>query len=521
MQRRSFIKKAGAFSLPVMLNGLGLSAFAKPFLFDSMDENSDKVLVLIQLNGGNDGLNMVIPLDQYDNLYKARPKLAVPVSVVLPLTDKAALHPTMKGLSELYQEGKMGVAQAVGYPNANRSHFRSMEIWSTGSPSNEIWNTGWLGRYLDTQAQGYPEGYPNEQYPHPFAITMGYSVSSTCQGKAANLSMTLIDPFTLIKIPEGTEAELEYTRYAEELAFLRHTIDQTNDYSKRIVDAANVGKNLVAYPNSDLAKQLKNIALLISGGLQTKIYVASLGGFDTHADQADEGSNGTKGKHATLLNTVSDAIKAFQDDLKALGVEKRVFGMTYSEFGRQIKANESIGTDHGDASPLIFFGACANATVVGNSPVIPANVKGQEGVEMQVDIRNVYGSVLMDWFGVQEEDVKTMLHQEFQHLPIIDSACAVTSSVGRLDELPIEIGNYPNPFAEFTEIRFDLKESGWIRLEVLDVLGQQLERLVDKTLGAGEHRLRFDAYQLPAGTYFYRIMMNGKQKTMRMVKVSN
>ncbi len=517
MKRRQFIRNAGAaVSIPLLLNGFRLSALSKPLLFNGVNTETDRVLVLIQLNGGNDGLNMVIPLDQYSSLHIARPNIIIPESSVLQLNDTVGLHPEMTGMNTLFHEGKLEVVQSVGYPNQNRSHFRSMEIFSSGSPPDQFWNTGWLGRYLDTQHPGFPEGYPDGENPDPFAITMGYSVSATCQGEAANFSMSLNDPFNLTQVPENDGSDIQDTRYGEELAYLLSIIRQTNRYSERIELAANNGQNQVQYPDTHLARQLKNIALLISGGLQTKMYVASLGGFDTHAGQVEDGDP-TSGMHANLLKTLSDAVKAFQDDLKAQSLEQRVLGMTFSEFGRQIRSNESFGTDHGTAAPLIMFGPCVRPQIFGDNPEIPFNVDVQEALPMQNDFRDVYGSILMDWFGVPEADVRTMMHPDFHPLPII-SCSLITDTFSPEKETDMQVRSYPNPFLQWTTIEFTAKREEWVRLSVFDAFGSEVAELVNKKLSAGEHQVRFEGRQLPAGSYYCRLLIGDRQKTKLMVK---
>lgn len=516
MERRSFIKNtSAAFSIPVLLNGMGLSALSRPFLFNALEE-SDKVLVLIQLNGGNDGLHMVIPIDQYRNLANARPNFVIPEQKALKVTNKVGFHPKMTGIQNLFNEGKLGIVQSVGYPNQNRSHFRSTEIWTTGSPAEETWTSGWMGRYLDQQYPGFPDAYPNEENPDPFAITMGYSVSQTCQGQAANISLTLNDPFSLIQFPEGISRELNNTYFREELEYLQSVIVQTNKYGTRIQNAANSGNNLADYPDTKLATQLKNVALLIAGGLKTKVYIVSLEGFDTHANQIEDGDP-TEGMHALLLSTLSEAVTAFQNDLQRLGLEKRVVGMTFSEFGRQIKSNSSHGTDHGTAAPLLLFGSCINPGILGNNPTISAQLQDQEGVAMQYDFRDVYGSILMDWFDLSEDNVRSLLHPTFRHLPIISCDATTRVQAERPEEV-MEVENYPNPFREETIIQFS-SETERVRLSIFDALGNEIQVLMDKTLPKGAHQVRFDGRRLPAGAYFYRLVMENQQVTKRMIKI--
>lgn len=519
MKRRQFLhKSSAAVSIPVLLNGLPLSAIGRNSFFPSFNNDSDKVLVLIQMNGGNDGLNMVIPRDQYSELFKARSNVLIPENAIVPVTDEVGFHPMMTGLRSLYDEGQLGIVQSVGYPNQNRSHFRSSDIWFSGSPPNEFWTTGWMGRYLDSVVPGYPEGYPNEGSPDPFAITIGSIVSETCQGAAANYCLTITDPFSLTPLYEGSPTDVPMTPYGEELAFLRTTIVQTNAYGEVVTAAAEKANNLATYPDDNrLANQLKTVALLIAGGLKTNVYVVNIGGFDTHANQVMEGDK-TNGEHAELLRTLSEAISAFQKDLNLLGIQERVAGMTFSEFGRQIASNDSFGTDHGTAAPLILFGSCVNPTIVGENPDIPNNVDRGEGIPMQHDFRDVYGSILMDWFDVSQEDIQNMFYPGFSHISLFNS-CKPTNVK---DEIKagedLLLSNYPNPFPNWTNIKFE-SIGGHVRLSIFNAMGSELQVLVDKRLEAGEHQISFNGSNLPAGNYYYRLQVPGQVKTRRMIKV--
>ncbi len=521
MERRNFIKTAGAAaSLPLFLNGMPLSAMSQSSIFNFINPDSDKVLVLIQLNGGNDGLNMVIPRDQYFALSVLRGNIMVPERQVIGLTTDVGLHPAMKSLEVLYNEGRAGFVQSVGYPGQNRSHFRGIDIWTSGSPARETWNTGWMGRYLDTQFPDYPKNYPNEARPHPFAITMGSIVSETCQGLVSNYSMTINDPLNLYPLFEEDENEVMNTPYSDELAFLRLAIEQTNDYGAKITEAARLGKNRAEYNGRNrLAQQLKNVALLISGGLQTKVYVVSMGGFDTHANQVPEGET-IYGKHADLLEQLSSAIATFQYDLQQQSLDHRVIGMTFSEFGRKIKSNESFGTDHGTASPLILFGSCVKPVITGDNPELSMDTAASEGLPMVVDFRDIYGSILMDWFEVEEAEVRTLLHQDFQKLDILDVCEATTTSTDEpIVNEKLELHNFPNPFQTRTTIEFTITKEHRIRLSVFDALGSELQVLFDKKLSSGIHQVQFDGTRLPAGNYFYRLQVGNQVKTKRMVKV--
>lgn len=519
MKRRNFIKSTGtAISLPLLLNGIRVGAIPRPALFNFIDSNSDRVLVLIQLNGGNDGLNMVLPIDQYDNLANVRGNILIPQQSIIALDDLTGLHPAMTGVRGLYDNARLAIVQSVGYPNQNRSHFRSTDIWTSASPANQVWSTGWMGRHFNEDYPDYPDGYPNAAHPHPFAITMGNLVSETCQGVAANFSLTLEDPFTLGQLPEGQIGPVPDTPYGRELGYLRTAIAQSNAYASVITEVVNEGSSLATYPESRLAEQLQHVARLISGGLQTKIYVVSLGGFDTHANQVAAGDN-TTGAHADLLRTLSDTMAAFQQDLQMLGIEQRVISMTFSEFGRRIRSNAANGTDHGTAAPLLLFGSCVNPQVLGSNPEISGSVAADEGVPMQYDFRDVYGSILMDWFGAPEAVVRAWLYEGFTRLPIL-IPCGVTTSADEItaDAKP-SLHVFPNPMHEQAQVQFSTRGGGErSRLSIFDAMGNEVQVLFDRRLQPGEHTLSWDARRLPAGIYFCRLMVDGRQEVQRIVK---
>ena len=502
-----------------MVNGLNVSAITKSSLFNYINNDSDKVLVLVQLNGGNDGLQTIIPLDQYDKLANARQNIIVPENSILSLTDEIGLHPAMSGIKSLYEDAKMNIIQDVGYPNQNRSHFRSTDIWTSGSAADVFDRTGWLGRYFDTQHPGYPEGFPNEDCPDPIALTLGYVVSETCQGLATNFSGAVTDPFSASNLFLGEDGQVDVnTCYGTEIGFLRTAIEQTNAYSERIVAAANNGTNLAAYPeNNPLAEQLRTVALLIAGGLQTKVYVVTLGGFDTHANQVDAGSP-TTGIHNNLLSILSTSMKAFQDDLGMLGVDERVISMTFSEFGRQIASNFAFGTDHGNAAPLMVFGTCVNPVILGNNPEIPDIIQPQEGVPMQFDFRSVYGSVLMDWFEVPEQQVRDLLYEDFQHIPIVQACDVVSTNDPNSFQKGLETYHYPNPFNDWVTIGFTVK-TGRVRVSIYDTLGHEIFVVSDQHFLEGTHEVRFESRNLAAGNYYYRIQTATQNKTKPIVKI--
>ena len=522
MKRRQFLKTTtAAAATPIFVNGIAVSALANSSLFSSINGESDRVLVLIQLNGGNDGLNTFIPLDYYDNLANLRSNVLIPENNLLTFEDTIGLHPNMTGIKNVYENAQMSVIQSVGYPQQNRSHFRSTDIWTSGSSSSEFVNTGWLGRYFDEQYANYPEEYPNEDCPDPFAITVGSQVSQTCQGLGGNFSIAINDPTNLNPLATGGSDDVPDTLYGMELEFLRQTIEQTNAYGDSVTAAADLGVNMVDYPaDNALAQKLKNVALMISGGLQTKVYIVSIGGFDTHANQV-EINDPTIGEHATLLSSLSQAIEVFQADLNAQDLDQRVIGMTFSEFGRRIRSNASFGTDHGDAAPMILFGSCVNPGIVGDNPVIGTEdqVGIETGVPMQFDFRDIYGSILMDWFEIEETMVQNLLYNDFNYMPILEPCLETNTGNLSFSKAGLNLKASPNPVLSETLISFD-SANELVALTVANANGQVIETLINKTLQAGEHQITFDASHLAAGNYYVNLRMeDGRQKTILIHKL--
>ncbi len=515
MERRKFIKNTtlASLTIPFMFKNYSYAAVTEK-LFSIKRGVEDKVFVLIRLNGGNDGLNTFIPLDHYSNLTKQRANILIPENKLIQITPKNAFHPSMTGMANLFQQGKLSVIQNVGYPEQNRSHFRSTDIWTSGSidPST---TTGWLGRKLDKEHPGFPEGYPNDVNQDPFAISMGYEVSATCQGLLGNFSHTVNNPMDAVNVSLSSSAN-DGTYYGGHMEFLSTMIAQTNKYGNRVLEAAKKGKNLSAKydAKNNLATQLKYVAQMISGGLQTNIYVVNISGFDTHDSQVIS-TDVTTGNHATLMKTLSDAIEAFQDDITLLGLENRVAGMTFSEFGRQIASNASYGTDHGDAAPLFLFGSCLEAPIYGSNPVISDQVVGQAGVPMQVDFRDVYASVLRDWFEVPTTEIQKMFAHEVKYHNII-GGCTL-----RLDEMAddgLKTLMYPNPAIDAATLRISTKHE-FVKVSVCSMLGQEQLVVFEGTLNEDVHKLPLDLSEVKVGNYLLRVQKGSGEEVVSFVKV--
>lgn len=529
MKRRKFISALSASTvLPALLDGFSFKAFGNSPLLQALagSTNNDHVLVLIQLSGGNDGINTVIPLDQYTNLANARNNILIPSAQVLPLngTVNTGLHPVMTGFQQLYNNGLATIVQGVSYPSPNFSHFRSTDIWMTASDSSQVLSSGWTGRYLDYEYPNYPVGYPNATVPDPLAIEIGSTVSLALQGPAVNMGMSISDPTNFYNLINGIQDPAPNTNYGKELTYIRQVNQQSQAYSAVITAAANnVTQQSPSYPATGvnrLADQLKIVARLIAGGLQTKIYMVTLGGFDTHSLQTDA-TNTTTGAHADLLSNLSVAVAAFMDDLNYLSVADRVVGMTFSEFGRRILSNGSRGTDHGVGAPMLLFGNSVQSGILGTNPIIPSSVTINDNVAMQYDFRSVYASVLHEWFCVPQADLNQIMLQNFQLLPVVqNNICGVSVNLHEVNQAAGEsiVRNDPNPFTSSTYVTFKSK-GGHILLQVFDTEGKVIKTLAEGEYEAGTYKVWYENEGHPAGIYYLRLQNEALQQVKNMIVV--
>lgn len=511
MKRRSFIQSisAAAGTLPLMLSGLPVNAIDKSPLVQLLgaagEGCEDHVLVLIQLNGGNDGLNTVTPIDQIDNLQSARSNIFIPENRLLKLNgyDNNKIHPAMTGFQTLFNDGKMNIIQNVGYPNQDFSHFRSTDIWLTASDADVTLSSGWLGRYLDTDHPNFPADYPNQDFPDPLAIQVGYIASPAFHGPNGNFAHTINNVDAFYDLLEDSNTADTSTPYGHELAYIRRTARQTNAYNIQIKAAAESATNLSnLYPPEDenpLADQLKIVARLIGGGLQSRMYMVSLTGFDTHASQVDPGQPTEQGAHAELLGQVSEAVLAFQDDIEKMSVSERVLTMTFSEFGRRIASNGSYGTDHGAAAPLFMIGNGVEPGMIGNNPVIPTSVSESDNLPMEIDFRSVYGSVLRDWFCVDDGTINDVLFGDFPKLKLTPTS--IHENDIQLEQLSL----YPNPAANKINVKLISKNRQSLNVEVYNSIGVRVLKEEAQSITAGENEFKLNIRSLNAGVYYLRM----------------
>jgi uncharacterized protein (DUF1501 family) len=404
--RREFLQQSG--------RGLGLlafSRFAPAFLVNSAlaatpaPEKDRPILVLVQLAGGNDGLNTLVPFEDAD-YYRLRPTLGIAKDKVLRLSGTLGLHPSCTALHRLVQDGKLAIVQNVGYPNPNRSHFRSTEIWETASGSNEFLATGWVGRFLDNACAGQPAGHDpvgvhiSNGVPQSFLSAQDHPTFGLLPGagnrRENEENRRLLE--SLVSPPGAAEND--------NAAFLKHTLMDALVTEKKVQRVLGGYQPSATYPANPFAASLRNVAALIASGLPTRVYFVSLTGFDTHSNQANAQAN--------LLTTLSDGLAAFQQDLERHRLDGQVTTMTFSEFGRRPSENESRGTDHGTAAPLFVMGSRVKGGLHGTPPAL--NLAHNQDLTFSTDFRSVYATMLDRWLGCPSE---TVLGGKFAPLPIV------------------------------------------------------------------------------------------------------
>ncbi|MDX1952147.1 MAG: DUF1501 domain-containing protein [Verrucomicrobiota bacterium] len=386
------------------------------------------ILVVLQLAGGNDGLNTIVPFNN-DLYYKARPSIAIPQGKVLKLNDEFGLHPAMSGFKELYDAGQMGIIHGVGYPNPNRSHFRSTEIWQTASDSNKYERHGWLGRYFDNACKGADPTVGiniGKQMPQAFA-----------SGKPVGISLENPEKYRISNSGSRGEGEMEgKDSMFEKMNEMDENGDELNsgssisslsgetppesrslDYLERVALDAQISselilkisrssKNEVTYPPSQLANSLKLVARLIGGGISTRVFYVSHGGYDTHTNQALS--------HERLLKDLAGAVNAFMSEIKLQKNGDRVLLMTFSEFGRRVAQNANKGTDHGAAAPLFLFGNKVKAGINGKFPSLVTKNLHNGDLKFNVDFRSVYAGILEQWLSAKSDPILNGKFEPYQ-----------------------------------------------------------------------------------------------------------
>ncbi|MFP6614566.1 MAG: DUF1501 domain-containing protein [Pirellulales bacterium] len=400
--RRRFLSAAAGTSL------VSLSPVVPNFLLHASaaegKKSGDNILVVVQLSGGNDGLNTVIPFGN-DEYYKNRSTLAIGRDQIRKIDDYVGFHPAMSGFADLLEAGKLGVVQGVGYPNPNRSHFESMDIWHTCQRKKGSRPTGWLGRFLDASRQAAGGDVPGLHLggeDQPLALA-GENIHVPSIRSFERFRLRDLD---VQRVRETLEADAAKQADDDLLRFVRSTAISAIGASRRVESSLKQYKTNVTYPQTGLAQKMKTVAQLIDADLSTRVYYLSLDGFDTHANQ--------EAAHTALVGELSAAVTAFINDLAAHGHSERVMVMSFSEFGRRVKENASRGTDHGAAAPMFLAGSKVKSGLVGKHPSMTDLQIGD--LKHHTDFRQVYAAILKHWLGWNPTEI---VGGEYQPITIL------------------------------------------------------------------------------------------------------
>ena len=482
MKRRNFIQLTASASALTLLPTEVFALFKSAGMTTCPNVNSKKI-VLIQLSGANDGLNTVVPINQYDAYAALRPNIKlsnsgsngiINLDTTLPLANQVGLHPALTGFKNLYDNGLMRLIQGVGYPIQDKSHFKSTDLWLTGgdgTPANNILESGWIGRFLEN----YYANFLTANFP--LGIQLGSSENSLGfhgeEEHGMSLNINGQDPSGFYSIVNGlggvAPTTIPNSEYGDLIQYILDNDSSTNTYAQTISAAFNAGSNSVTYPNTSLSNQLKTVAKFISGGLQTKVYLVKIGSFDTHNLQVASNSTTHLGSHADLLTQVSEAVTNFITDLNNQNIGNDVLAVTFSEFGRKAGENGNLGTDHGEIAPMFVFGSSLNGGISGTNINLTEAVVGNnfQVQTVQHDYRRVFGTILQDWFGASNPTLDLTFYDHTNNIGftgnkianLIDAQNSVppscyanavlsTNTFDSINELVV----YPNPSAETVTI---------------------------------------------------------------------
>ncbi len=522
MKRRNFLQSsaaiaAGAAFAPQILGGMPVYAKSPTGILGEQALENDAILIIIQLFGGNDGLNTVIPAED-DNYYKLRPDIAVPKDKAKRYANSNFfLHPALVnnilvnkvdsgGFMGLLDTGRLAVIQGIGYENPNLSHFRSTDIWLSGfnnsDPAVRL-TDGWIGRYFSNRLTNFPIEIPDD----PLCVQIGGTLSLAFQSEKGDMGIALTDPDAFFKLGQGLSPDEQFmdekTAYANEFNYIRTIALESDKYSQVVKNAFDKGKNSFEY-SQGFAQQMKLIARLISGGLKSKVFMCSMGGFDTHVQQQNVDLTGN---HPNLLAALSNGISQFIGDALQQGFANRVVGMTVSEFGRRPSENGSRGTDHGAASVQFVFGTRVNGGVFGENPNL-AELNNNNDVKYQYDYRKVYADVLQTWFGASKEETRSLLNDPaLVALPVLQSPI---TGVTEMPDFPAqELLITPNPTSGNAEISFELSKQSDVEISITDILGKNSEVVFNSILESGAQRIPVEL-TFPSGSYFCTVKISGR-----------
>lgn len=506
--RRDFLKNLGLISAgTIAFSSIPFSQLlASPIVMNALGGSGDRVLVIIRLKGGNDGLNTFIPVFDYGKYASFRPTLKIANTDLTALNSKFSVPKYATSFKNLWDSGQMKVIQNVGYADPDMSHFKSTDIWDSAQTGSGE-KSGWMGRFLWNQN---PDFVTNPS-PEPLAIQIGGDGNLLFFNENnINMAMNVIDPVTLYNIAKtGSLYNVdgnELCYYKDQVDFMKSMINSTFYQTQTIKNAYDAGNNSVTFPKG-LGESLSLVSRLIKGGLETKIYMLTLDGFDTHAQQDT--------RHADLIVSLGDSIKAFYEDLAKTGKDQNVLTMTFSEFGRRVNDNGSRGTDHGTAAPLMMFGPAVNGNGFVGDDVNLNDLDNFGNLKYKIDFREVYASVLQDWLCVNELTSDTLLGGDYQKLSL-GFECNATGVRQEKKIVKIHELRYDN---EKAVIILNLHESSNIQLEVYDFMGKKIASTSNDYYSKGLYTLQFPGFAgWSQGAYLYRIYINGKLESGKLIK---
>ncbi len=502
--RRGFMRTLGMVGAGAISFGSNtLSIVESPFLNQALsDAYSDRILILIRLKGGNDGLNTIVPLYDFDLYANNRPKIHIPENNLYKLNDDFGIPNSMNAVVPMWNEGGMKVIHGVGYENQNLSHFKSSEIWATTSPNSEI-TSGWMGRFYEGKYMDYMNNPPEK----PLAIQIGGGGNLIFDGDITTYSFAVSSAQRLKKVAEnGTLYENKNKGnnfHGEQVSFLREASNTTFRYASVINEAYEKSKVFDAYTNDNFDLQMSLVSRLIKGGLGTKVYMVTLGGFDTHANQPS--------RHQTLMRKLTNAIEIFYKDLEGHGVADKVLSMTFSEFGRRVAENGSSGTDHGSAAPIMLFGPALNGNgFVGDHPSLRVlNKKGN--MSNNVDFRSVYATVLTNWLCVDPTELSNSIIGPNPDLLELGLGCNGTSNLPTTKDTGLNHAAVSGD--QGVSLYLSINEHANVEINIFDILGRKVGSTVSTRLSPGCYNnfslLDLVGHRLTHGQYFYKITVNG------------
>ncbi|MBK7223062.1 MAG: DUF1501 domain-containing protein [Saprospiraceae bacterium] len=511
--RRDFLQTLGITGgVGLAMGGFSVNALAAPLL--NPPDGNERILVLIRLKGGNDGLNTIIPVYDFGTYKSKRPSIYIPLADTWSLSPELAMPKTTSSLTKLWNKGAMKVISGVGYQDHNLSHFTSSDIWNTANPEIETDanKSGWLGRYLLNNQPDYLENLP--EIPGAIKVNSGSNIAFN-DPERIDLAVNFNTPDKLIEIAErgfyyDAQNLPDDCYYGDQVGFLRSVLNVTYKYAPVISNAFKAGSNDVVYSNNPLSQQLSIVAKLIKGNLGTRLYMVTLDGFDTHENQNSD--------HPRLMSQLSAAVSEFYDDLGS-GLSNNVLSVTFSEFGRRVAENAG-GTDHGTAAPVLLFGSALQGNgALGQLPSL-TQLDGNGNLKHSTDFRSIYATLLESWLCVPATAVDTILGQEFDRVDNMGIECLASS----VADVPLKQGLSHYGFVEqdgSIHIRYELARPGTIMVELIAMTGQRIAMPVNEYQAGGKQETIMSGQRLGLGSglYVYRITASGKTYSGKLVYV--